>query len=198
MSAGGNCVIVGLIVLDLLGRLAPMESLLRLPAPFIGTHRVVAEEIDEYQHVNNAVYLQWLDTIAWAHSAALGLPLERCLALRRGMAIRHTRVDYLEAALLGDDLLLGTWIIASDGRLRCRRRFDILRIADGRRVLEAEIEYFCLNLDSGKPGRFAAEFVDRYAVLPPVATAYAALPDSARHTGHSRTDRQANGHAPAG
>ena len=43
------------------------------------------------------------------------LPLERCLELRRGMAVRHTRADYLEAALLADDLLLATWIIASDG-----------------------------------------------------------------------------------
>jgi acyl-CoA thioester hydrolase len=174
-----------------------MEALLRLPAPFTGTHRVVAGEIDEYEHVNNTVYLQWLDAIAWAHSADLGLPLERCLALRRGMAIRHTRVDYLEAALLGDDLLIGTWIIASDRRLRCRRRFDILRIADGKRVLEAEVEYFCLNLDTGKPGRFAPEFVDRYAVLPAVQSAYAALPSSLRHTGYSRNDRQTNQQAPA-
>ncbi len=67
----------------------------------------MAEEIDEYEHVNNTVYLQWLDRIAWAHSAALGLPIERCLALRRGMAVRHTRVDYLEAAILGDVLLIG-------------------------------------------------------------------------------------------
>jgi acyl-CoA thioester hydrolase len=175
---------------------ALMKSLLRLPVPFTVTHRVVAEEIDDYEHVNNAVYLQWLDTIAWAHSADLGLPLERCLELRRGMAIRHTRVDYLEAALLGDDLLLGTWIIASDGRLRCRRRFDILRIADGRRVLEAEIEYFCLNLETGKPGRFAPEFLDRYTVLQQVEAAYAALPGSLRHIGYSRHDRLANEHSP--
>src|SRR5271169_1641186 len=99
-------------------------------------HQVTAEEIDEYAHVNNTVYLQWLDRIAWAHSAALGMPLQRCLELRRGMAVRHTRVDYLEAALLGDALLLATWIVACDGRLRCTRRFDILRSADGRRVME--------------------------------------------------------------
>ena len=89
-------------------------------------HQVIAEEIDEYAHVNNTVYLQWLDRIAWAHSAALGMPLERCLELRCGMAVRHTRVDYLDAALLGDTLLLATWIVACDGRLRCARRFDIL------------------------------------------------------------------------
>jgi acyl-CoA thioester hydrolase len=165
------------------------EQSLRLPAAFTCTHRVVAEEIDEYAHVNNTYYLQWLDRIAWRHSATLGLPLERCLALRRGMAVRHTRVDYLEAALLADVLLLGTWIVACDGRLRCTRRFEILRVADGKRVLDAEIDYFCLNLETGKPCRFPHEFVECYTVDARVAAAYAALPEAQRHVGHTRNAR---------
>ncbi|HEY0801348.1 MAG TPA: thioesterase family protein [Steroidobacteraceae bacterium] len=168
------------------------HQLLRLPSAFTSTHRVVAEEIDEYAHVNNTVYLQWLDVIAWAHSSNLGLPLERCLALRRGMAVRHTRVDYLEAALLDDILLIGTWIVACDGRLRCTRRFDVLRAGDGKRVLEAEIDYFCLNLDTGKPSRFPREFVESYAAIPEVATAYATLQNSSRHVGHSRASMPAD------
>ena len=160
--------------------------LLRLPSAFTSTHQVVAEEIDEYAHVNNTVYLQWLDGIAWAHSARLGLPLDRCLALRRGMAVRHTRVDYLDAAFLADTLLIATWIVACDGRLRCARRFEILRVADAKRVLEAEIDYFCLNLDTGRPCRFPSEFVENYAVNPQVAAAYAKLPATSRHVGHSR------------
>jgi acyl-CoA thioester hydrolase len=152
-------------------------------------HRVAAEEIDEYEHVNNTVYLQWLDRIAWAHSAELGLPLEHCLSLRRGMAVRHTRADYLEAALLNDSLLIATWLVACDGRLRCTRRFEILREADGKRVLDAEIEYFCLNLDTGKPTRFPQEFTARYTVLPEVTLAVAQLPDSNLHMGYSRAPR---------
>lgn len=165
------------------------EQSLRLPSPFTSTRQVAVEEIDEYAHVNNTCYLQWLDDIAWGHSATLGLPLERCLALRRGMAVRHTRVDYLEAAFLADVLLLGTWIVACDGRLRCTRRFEILRVADGKRVLDAEIDYFCLNLDTGKPCRFPREFVEGYTVEAPVAAAYAALPQAQRHVGHSRSGR---------
>ncbi len=159
---------------------------LRLPGAFTAVRRVAAGEIDEYAHVNNTIYLQWLDSIAWAHSARLGLPLERCLALRRGMAIRHTRVDYLEAALLADTLLIATWIIASDGRLRCARRFEILRVADGKRVLEAEIDFFCLNLDTGKPCRFPREFTEHYAATPEVAAAYSALPGALRRIGYPR------------
>jgi acyl-CoA thioester hydrolase len=166
-----------------------IDKLPRLPAAFTGTHQVLPEEIDEYEHVNNTVYLQWLDAIAWAHSAKLGLSLEQCLALRRGMAVRHTRVDYLDAALLGDSLLIATWLVACDGRLRCTRRFEILRIADGKRMLDAEIDYFCMNLDTGKPVRFPREFVACYTVMPEVAAAYAALPEALRYVGFSRVAR---------
>ena len=164
----------------------PHNLSLRFPQPFTGIHRVEPEEIDEYEHVNNTVYLRWLDTIAWAHSMHLGMSLERCLEMRRGMAIRHTRVDYLEAAMQGDAMLVATWIISCDGRLRCSRRFEILRVADGRRVLDAEIDYFCLNLDTGSPCRFPAEFTQCYRVIPAVAEAYANLPAGARHVGHPK------------
>lgn len=158
----------------------------RLPAAFTAAHRVTAAEIDAYDHVNNTIYLQWLDRIAWTHSAALGLPIERCLAMRRGMAVRHTRADYLDAALLDDRLLVATWIVASDARLRCTRRFDILRETDGRRLLEAEIDFFCLNLDTGKPARFPPEFTERYRALPEVQSAYAQLPPAVRQLGQWR------------
>jgi acyl-CoA thioester hydrolase len=102
------------------------------------------------------------------------------------MAIRHTRVDYLEAALLADTLLVATWIVRCDGRLRCTRRFEIVRIADGKRVLDAEIDYFCLNLDTGKPCRFPPEFSNGYAVAPNVAEAYAAFPNALRQVGSAR------------
>jgi acyl-CoA thioester hydrolase len=166
---------------------------LRLPLAFTSTHQVAPEEIDEYAHVNNAVYLQWLDRIAWTHAARLGTPLASCLAMRRGMAVRHTRIDYLEAALLGDNLLLATWLVACDGRLRCTRRFEILRLGDGKRVVDAEIEYFCLNLDTGKPCRFPREFVESYTVIPEVAAAYQELPHELRHVGYSRGGLQIYG-----
>lgn len=154
-----------------------------MPDAFTGTHRVASDEIDEYQHVNNSVYLQWLDRIAWAHSAELGISLQHCLDIRCGMAVRHTRVDYLEAAKLDDALVLGTWIIASDHRLRCTRRFEILRAADDKRVLEAEIDFFSLNLETGKPCRFPREFTECYRPRVEVVAAYAELPQASRHIG---------------
>ena len=42
-----------------------------LPNPHVVTVDVVESEIDAYQHVNNSVYLSWLDRVAWSHSALL-------------------------------------------------------------------------------------------------------------------------------
>ena len=112
-----------------------------LPAPHVMTLGVEAADIDAYDHVNNAVYVTWLDRAAWSHSAALGLPIERCLALDRGMAVLRSVIAYLRPALLGDTVHVGTWLLPADYKLRARRRFQLRRNSDGTTLVRAEIEY---------------------------------------------------------
>ena len=135
-----------------------------LPAPFCVQLEVRAADTDAYGHVNNAVYLSWLDRAAWAHSAALGMPLERCLALRRGMAAQRIEIDYLRAARAGECVVIGTWIVAGDDRLRVRRRFQVCRA--GETLARAQVDYVCINLDSGRAARMPEEFRRAYAVRP--------------------------------
>jgi len=125
---------------------------------------VRAADIDAYGHVNNSVYLTWLDQVAWSHSAALGVPLEECLRLRRGMAAQRLEIDYLRAAFAAEQLQVGTWIIASDGRLRCSRHFQILRAADASTLARARVDYVCINLDSGRATRMPDRFMRSYVI----------------------------------
>ena len=64
---------------------------------FPNPHRVGLQvdpaDIDAYGHVNNAIYLRWLDIAAWSHSAALGLSVEDCTRMRRGMAALRMAVE---------------------------------------------------------------------------------------------------------
>jgi acyl-CoA thioester hydrolase len=136
------------------------------PRPHVIRLSVEPGDIDAYDHVNNAVYLTWLDRAAWSHSAALGMPLERCLTMRRGMAALRIEIDYLSAAVRGDALEAATWIARSNGRLRCERRFQIVRAADGRTLARAMIEYVCINLDTGRAARMPEPFVRAYVVTP--------------------------------
>lgn len=137
------------------------------PSPHVIELDVTDEDIDAYQHVNNAVYLTWFDRAAWSHSAALGMPLEACLEMRRGMAALRTEIDYLLAAVRGDQLQVVTWIARSDARLRCQRRFQVLRRSDGRTLVRAVTEYVCINLDSGRAVRMPEAFVRAYVVTAP-------------------------------
>ena len=132
------------------------------PRPHVVELEVAAGDIDAYDHVNNSVYLKWFDEAAWSHSATLGISVEQCVAMRRGMAAHRTEVDYLRAAGLGDRVQVGTWIVATDGNLRVERRFQIRRAGDGEVLARARTEYVCINLDSGRAARMPDLFARAY------------------------------------
>ena len=136
-------------------------------SPHVVTVEVLAADIDAYDHVNNSVYLSWLDLAAWSHSSALGLSLEQCVALRRGMAAHHTEIDYLRAAVSGDQVLVGTWIVSTDSKLRVGRRFQVKRASDGETLARARIDYVCINLDSGRATRMPDTFQRSYIITTP-------------------------------
>jgi acyl-CoA thioester hydrolase len=134
------------------------------PSPHLIELAVRPEDIDAYEHVNNAVYLTWLDRVAWSHSESLGVPLAQCVALRRGMAAQRIEIDYLRAAMRGDRIQAATWIVSVDGRLRAERRFQIKRVADDVTLARARIDYVCINLDSGRAVRMPELFTRAYRV----------------------------------
>jgi len=147
-----------------------------LPTPYIARIDVGPADIDAYDHVNNAVYVTWFDRAAWEHSSALGLPLEACLALDRGMAVLRSVISYLRPALLGDHVSVATWLLPGDGRLRVARRFQVCRKSDGATLARAQIEYVCIELSSGRPTRWPPEFRERYVPLAGVVSSLEALP----------------------
>jgi acyl-CoA thioester hydrolase len=146
-----------------------------LPEPYVAQLGVQPEDIDAYDHVNNAVYVSWLDRAAWEHSAALGMPLRKCLELDRGMAVLRTVLAYLRPALLGDQVEVATWLLAGDSKLQVRRRFQVRRVGDGTTLVRAEIAYVCIQLSTGRPARWPAEFHAAYAPSAGIASAYALL-----------------------
>jgi acyl-CoA thioester hydrolase len=143
-------------------RLKRMHSDWDRPTPHIVRVAVREPDIDAYGHVNNAVYLQWLDRAAWSHSAALGLSIDACTRLRRGMAALRIEIDYIRAALPGEQVDAATWIVESDRKLRVTRRFQLRNATDGGTLARATIQYVCLNLDNGRATRMPPEFAAAY------------------------------------
>lgn len=126
--------------------------------------KVAADDIDGFGHVNNAVYLRWIDEVVWAHTRHVGLGEDVCLALNRGMATVRHEIDYLAAAYLDDEVAVFNWVVLNDGRLRAGRLFQIVRIGDGKTLLRAKSDYVCTNLKTGRPARMPEAFVAGYAV----------------------------------
>ena len=141
-----------------------------LPEPFIETRVAARDEIDGYGHVNNAVYVAWLDSCAWAHATALSLGPDVCARLNRGMAVWRTQIHYLGAAFAGDTVEIATWPVFNDARLRIDRRFQVRRRGAGETLLRALLHYVCIDLESGKARRMPPEFRG-YLVAPAVRAA---------------------------
>lgn len=132
------------------------------PNPFTIRVSPQAGDIDGLNHVNNAVYLQWCEQAGWGHSEYLGLYLEDYRRLDRAMAIRRGEYDYLLPAVLGDDLLLSTWLTASDGKVCMTRCFQLINASSGQTILRGRWELVCIELTSGKARRMPPEFLAVY------------------------------------
>lgn len=129
--------------------------------PFTMNITVEATDIDSFGHANNTVYLRWLTELAWAHSAAVGLPEERCVELRRGMAVRTIHIDLLASAYEGERLIAGNWLTNVDG-LRATRVYQIVNPANNTDILRGHVDFVCVNLDTGRPSRMPPEFKAGY------------------------------------
>ena len=121
-----------------------------------------AEDIDGLNHTNNAVYVQWCEKVAWAHSETLGLSLADYRRLDRAMAIRRGEYEYLLPTALDEELTLATWLLASDGKLTMERRFQLIRDRDQATILRGRWDLVCIELSSGRVRRMPPEFCQVY------------------------------------
>lgn len=132
------------------------------PDPFIHEVEVEPRHIDDFQHTNNVVYLTWMAKTAWEHSRALGLDFASYARLNRGMVVRRHEMEYFAPSHKGDKVLVATWITGNDGRLRLRRRFQMVKASTGATLLRGLSDFVCINIETGKATRMPLEFVETY------------------------------------
>ncbi|MFL5521234.1 MAG: acyl-CoA thioesterase [Gemmatimonadales bacterium] len=106
-------------------------------------------DIDELGHVNNIVYLRWVQEAAVAHWRALA-PADAQASLA-WVVLRH-EIDYSRPAMLGDELLARTWVGAAEG-LSFERHTEIVRRRDARVLARARTLWCPVDMASGRPRR---------------------------------------------
>ena len=88
------------------------------------------EHIDELGHVNNAVWVQWIQEVAVAHWDAVADPAHKDAYF--WVIVRH-EIDYLRAALEGDRVVGRTWVGEAPKGARFDRHMEFTG-NDGRAV----------------------------------------------------------------
>ncbi len=108
---------------------------------------VDAEDLDEMNHVNNLRYLKWCLKAAVAHSDDVGWPSRRYHESGFGFIVREHKIKYRIPAVLGDEVKIRTWVATMD-KVSSVRRYQILRVSDGKRLAEAETTWVFVNLST--------------------------------------------------
>ena len=120
---------------------------------FETNYTVVTSNIDELNHVNNVVYLQWIQDIANLHWNELKQGVDTAAYV--WVVIRH-EIDYLNQALLGDTLLAKTWVGKTVG-LKSIRHVEFYR--NDKLLVKAQTTFCLLHAKSFKPMRITDEIL---------------------------------------
>jgi acyl-CoA thioester hydrolase len=136
-----------------------------MPAIFEHPITVTADQIDRLGHVNNLVYLAWMQAAALAHSSAQGWPVERYEQQQLAWVVRSHQIKYLRPALLEDCVVVRTWV---EGMKRASsvRRYKIVRAADGELLASASTEWAFVDLASGALKRIPPEVWQAFELVP--------------------------------
>lgn len=105
------------------------------------------EDIDVLNHVNNAVYVKWMDKVAFEHWAFLtrNNPLPQFI----WVVLRH-EIDYVKQAVLGDKITVKTWVGETKG-FKSERYMEFYKNNDV--LVKAKTIWGMLDAETYKPSR---------------------------------------------
>ncbi len=105
--------------------------------------------IDENGHVNNVVYVQWMQEVAIRHSETMG-GSAAVRAAGCSWVVRTHHIEYLSPAFAGDVLEAATWVVNFQ-RVRSLRRYRFVRMSDAKLLARGETDWVFVNAKSGRP-----------------------------------------------
>jgi acyl-CoA thioester hydrolase len=118
---------------------------------------IEAADIDELGHVNNVVYLRWVQEVATAHWRAAASAAEQEKLL--WVVLRH-EIDYKRPAFLGEAIVARTWV-GDATRITFERHTEIVR--DGTLLAKARTLWCPIDAHSLKPVHVGQEVRERFS-----------------------------------
>lgn len=124
-----------------------------MPDTFSRTFRALPEHIDELGHVNNTVWVQWIQDMATAHWDAVARPEDR--AAYFWVVVRH-EIDYRGNVAEGAEVHAATWIEGGAMGAKSLRRVEFTDSA-GKRLVSAATAWAMIDRASGRLARVRPE-----------------------------------------
>jgi acyl-CoA thioester hydrolase len=121
--------------------------------PFEITVPVQPADIDQQDHVNNTVYLRWVQEVATAHWESLA-PAAAQETI--GWVVLRHEIDYKTPACLGDEIVLRTWV-GEATRVTFERFTEMRRASDDELLTQARTLWVPVNIATAKPTRVPPE-----------------------------------------
>ncbi|MEQ1550333.1 acyl-CoA thioesterase [Sphingorhabdus sp.] len=121
--------------------------------PFTLPFTPTPADIDELGHVNNAVWVRWIQDMATAHWNAVAAPEH--IAAYIWVVTRH-EIDYRGNVALGESVTGRTWIESQPKGAQFDRRVDFVD-ASGKVIVRANTTWAMIDKASGRLSRVRPE-----------------------------------------
>lgn len=126
-----------------------------MTARFSLSFSATPDTIDELGHVNNAVWVQWIQQVATAHWNAVAPPDHRAAYV--WVVVRH-EIDYLRALGPGESVTARTWVADAAQGAKFDRFMEFTGV-DGHLHVRARTIWALLDKASGRPQRVTTEII---------------------------------------
>ena len=118
---------------------------------------VSQESVDLNGHVNNVIYVQWMQDIAILHCDATGGTQATHAAGATWVARSH-KIEYLKPAFAHEAVVAQTWV-ADFRRVRSLRHYRFLRKSDNTLLARGETDWVFVDAKSGRPRTIPEEVI---------------------------------------
>jgi acyl-CoA thioester hydrolase len=126
--------------------------------PFTLHIQVKPEDIDELNHVNNVVYLRYVQDVASAHWDAIApAGFKQKFAW---VVLRH-EIDYKASAVVGDEILAETWVSTCEG-FRSDRHVELFHNTTKKLLVKAKTTWVLIDADTKRPKKIEKDIIDLF------------------------------------
>jgi len=140
----------------------PREKFPAAPPPPPGVFkmplRVSWRDIDTAGHVNNAMYLEYVSQCGMEVAASFGWKLNRMWEAGFGVIVRRHQIEYLQQAVMGDNLEIATYL-SDIKRATAIRHYLITRVKDNALLARVRTLYVWIDPKTGSVKKIPEEFL---------------------------------------